>query len=209
MKLTVKGGAAVDPDSGSRTLTAILFIILLFCLTWSRMMVLTGFNCGCSGLENCAHVLDQNGKIYSATLGLVDIVRGTNSYYKLQLLEDDVQKRWGASDCIFLIYLYPWSLSVTEMVFMWFSCDFFMSFLLLYWCRYWVFRSWGRVGTTIGGNKLDTFFDKNSAMDNFRSVYEEKTGNSWTSSNFTKYPNKFYPLEIDYGQVCNFFFFFA
>uniref|UniRef100_A0A8B9LEZ0 Poly [ADP-ribose] polymerase n=1 Tax=Astyanax mexicanus TaxID=7994 RepID=A0A8B9LEZ0_ASTMX len=125
MKLTVKGGAAVDPDSG---------------------------------LGNCAHVLDQNGKIHSATLGLVDIVRGTNSYYKLQLLEDDVQK------------------------------------------RYWVFRSWGRVGTTIGGNKLDKFYDKNSAMDNFRSVYEEKTGNSWTSSSFTKYPNKFYPLEIDYGQ---------
>ncbi|KAJ8009696.1 hypothetical protein DPEC_G00094190 [Dallia pectoralis] len=125
MKMTVKGGAAVDPDSG---------------------------------LENSAHVLDQNGKIFSATLGLVDIVRGTNSYYKLQLLEDDVQK------------------------------------------RYWVFRSWGRVGTTIGGNKLDKFHDKNSAMDNFLGVYEEKTGNAWASSNFTKYPNKFYPLEIDYGQ---------
>lgn len=68
-------------------------------------------------------------------------------------------------------------------------------------CRYWVFRSWGRVGTTIGGNKLDKFHDKNSAMDNFLSVYKEKTGNNWGSSNFTKYPNKFYPLEIDYGQV--------
>uniref|UniRef100_A0AAZ3QHC3 Poly [ADP-ribose] polymerase n=1 Tax=Oncorhynchus tshawytscha TaxID=74940 RepID=A0AAZ3QHC3_ONCTS len=123
MKLTVKGGAAVDPDS---------------CL------------------ENSAHVLDQNGKIFSATLGLVDIVRGTNSYYKLQLLEDDV---------------------------------------------YWVFRSWGRVGTTIGGNKLDKFHDKNSAMDNFLGVYEEKTGNAWGSSHFTKYPNRFYPLEIDYGQI--------
>uniref|UniRef100_A0A668AM42 Poly [ADP-ribose] polymerase n=1 Tax=Myripristis murdjan TaxID=586833 RepID=A0A668AM42_9TELE len=126
MKLTVKGGAAVDPDSG---------------------------------LENSAHVLEQSGKMYSATLGLVDIVRGTNSYYKLQLLEDDVQK------------------------------------------RYWVFRSWGRVGTTIGGNKLDKFHDKNSAMDNFLGVYKEKTGNAWGSTNFTKYPNKFYPLEIDYGQV--------
>ncbi|KAM9355428.1 poly [ADP-ribose] polymerase 1 [Pholidichthys leucotaenia] len=125
MKLTVKGGAAVDPDSG---------------------------------LENSAHVLEQNGKMYSATLGLVDIVRGTNSYYKLQLLEDDVQK------------------------------------------RYWVFRSWGRVGTTIGGNKLDKFHDKNSALNNFLGVYKEKTGNSWGCSNFTKYPNKFYPLEIDYGQ---------
>lgn len=68
-------------------------------------------------------------------------------------------------------------------------------------CRYWVFRSWGRVGTTIGGNKLDKFHDKNSAMDNFLGVYKEKTGNNWSSSNFTKYPNKFYPLEIDYGQV--------
>lgn len=67
--------------------------------------------------------------------------------------------------------------------------------------RYWVFRSWGRVGTTIGGNKLDKFHDKNSAMDNFLGVYKEKTGNNWGSSNFTKYPNKFYPLEIDYGQV--------
>jgi len=38
-------------------------------------------------------------------------------------------------------------------------------------------------------------------MDNFCSVYEEKTGNSWASRNFTKHPNKFYPLEIDYGQV--------
>uniref|UniRef100_A0A3B4A191 Poly [ADP-ribose] polymerase n=1 Tax=Periophthalmus magnuspinnatus TaxID=409849 RepID=A0A3B4A191_9GOBI len=123
MKLTVKGGAAVDPDS-----------------------------------ENSAHVLEQGGKMYSATLGLVDIVKGMNSYYKLQLLEDDVQK-------------------------------------------YWVFRSWGRVGTTIGGNKLDKFHDKNSALDNFLVVYKEKTGNDWSCSNFTKYPNKFYPLEIDYGQT--------
>lgn len=57
------------------------------------------------------------------------------------------------------------------------------------------------MGTTIGGNKLDKFHDKNSAMDNFLGVYKEKTGNNWSSSNFTKYPNKFYPLEIDYGQV--------
>ncbi|XP_077567914.1 poly [ADP-ribose] polymerase 1 [Stigmatopora nigra] len=125
MKLTVKGGAAVDPDSG---------------------------------LENNAHVLEQNGKMYSATLGLVDIVRGTNSYYKLQLLEDDVQK------------------------------------------RYWVFRSWGRVGTTIGGNKLEKVGDKNSALSSFLSVYRDKTGNEWGAADFTKYPTKFYPLEIDYGQ---------
>ncbi|XP_059573331.1 poly [ADP-ribose] polymerase 1 [Alligator mississippiensis] len=125
MKLTVKGGAAVDPDSG---------------------------------LEDSAHVFEKGGKIYSATLGLVDIVKGTNSYYKLQLLEDDRE------------------------------------------IRYWVFRSWGRVGTVIGSNKLEQMPSKEDAIEHFLNLYEEKTGNSWHSKNFTKYPKKFYPLEIDYGQ---------
>ncbi|XP_054835441.1 poly [ADP-ribose] polymerase 1 isoform X3 [Eublepharis macularius] len=125
MKLTVKGGAAVDPDSG---------------------------------LEDSAHVFEKGGKIFSATLGLVDIVRGTNSYYKLQLLEDDRE------------------------------------------IRYWVFRSWGRVGTVIGSNKLEQMPSKEEAIEHFLNLYEDKTGNSWHSKNFTKYPKKFYPLEIDYGQ---------
>uniref|UniRef100_UPI00109F0920 LOW QUALITY PROTEIN: poly [ADP-ribose] polymerase 1 n=1 Tax=Podarcis muralis TaxID=64176 RepID=UPI00109F0920 len=125
MKLTVKGGAAVDPDSG---------------------------------LEDSAHVFEKGGKIFSATLGLVDITKGTNSYYKLQLLEDDRE------------------------------------------IRYWVFRSWGRVGTVIGSNKLEQMPSKEEAIEHFLNLYEEKTGNSWHSKNFTKYPKKFYPLEIDYGQ---------
>lgn len=62
------------------------FSLSFFCLD-------DDFVCLFLGLENSAHVLEQGGKMYSATLGLVDIVRGTNSYYKLQLLEDDVQKR--------------------------------------------------------------------------------------------------------------------
>ncbi|KAG8443845.1 hypothetical protein GDO86_009147 [Hymenochirus boettgeri] len=125
MKLTVKGGAAIDPDSG---------------------------------LEDSCHVLEKEGKIYSATLGLVDITRGTNSYYKLQLIEHDRD------------------------------------------ARYWVFRSWGRVGTVIGSNKLEEMPSKEDAIDHFLNLYQEKTGNVWHSPNFTKYPNKFYPLEIDYGQ---------
>lgn len=40
-------------------------------------------------MEDRCHVFQENGNIYSATLGLVDIVRGANSYYKLQLLKDD------------------------------------------------------------------------------------------------------------------------
>lgn len=68
-------------------------------------------------------------------------------------------------------------------------------------CRYWVFRSWGRVGTVIGSNKLEEMNSKEEAIDHFLNLYQEKTGNAWHSTNFTKYPNKFYPLEIDYGQV--------
>lgn len=67
--------------------------------------------------------------------------------------------------------------------------------------RYWIFRSWGRVGTVIGSNKLERVPSKEDAIEHFMKLYEEKTGNAWHSKNFTKYPKKFYPLEIDYGQV--------
>ena len=80
MKVTVKGAAAVDPESE---------------------------------LEDTHHVLEEGKTIWNAVLGLVDINRGTNSYYKLQLLASDSMK------------------------------------------SYCLFRSWGRVGTTIGGNKTE------------------------------------------------------
>ncbi len=66
-----------------------------------------------SELEDSHHVLEEGGMIFNAVLGLVDIVKGTNSYYKLQLLEKDGGK------------------------------------------QYYIFRSWGRVATTIGGVKTE------------------------------------------------------
>lgn len=45
------------------------------------------------GMEDKTHVLEDKGQLYTAVLGLVDIVRGTNSYYKLQLLEVDNKQR--------------------------------------------------------------------------------------------------------------------
>jgi len=67
--------------------------------------------------------------------------------------------------------------------------------------KWYVFRSWGRVGTTIGGNKTEEFHEKNSALDNFQFLYEEKTGNRWSQrNNFKKVPNKMYPMDLDYGQ---------
>ncbi|CAF3932114.1 unnamed protein product, partial [Rotaria sp. Silwood1] len=84
-----------------------------------------------SGLEETCHVLKdpETGGIFTAVLNMVDVARGTNSYYKMQLLEDD------------------------------------------------------------------------GAIDAFHKVFFDKTGNQWTHrEKFKKFPNKYYPLEIDYGQ---------
>ncbi|KAK7474692.1 hypothetical protein BaRGS_00034057 [Batillaria attramentaria] len=126
MKMTVKGGAAVDPESG---------------------------------LAETAHVLQDKGNLYTAVLGLVDVTRGSNSFYKLQALEGDKTSSW------------------------------------------WLYRAWGRVGTTIGGNKVERCGSKASVIQKFKELYLDKTGNEWENrDNFKKHPNKFFPLEIDYGQ---------
>ena len=76
--------------------------------------------------------------MYNAVLGLVDITRGTNSFYKLQLLESDSGK------------------------------------------SYYLFRAWGRVGTTIGGNKLEASF-----IHSF--VFDHETMNYSTGGVSSKY----------------------
>ena len=60
MKLKLKGGGVVDPDSG---------------------------------LEDVAHVFKVKDTIYSVVLGVVDIQKDRNSYYKLQILESDKGKK--------------------------------------------------------------------------------------------------------------------
>lgn len=69
--------------------------------------------------------------------------------------------------------------------------------------RWWVFRSWGRIGTTIGNDKLEETEDLNDAIAQFDALYEEKTGNRFTAKEFKKVPGCWYPLDIDYGQVSN------
>lgn len=39
-----------------------------------------------------------------------------------------------------------------------------------------MFRAWGRVGTSIGGNKVENFFSEESAIQDFKHHYLEKTG---------------------------------
>ncbi|XP_053691962.1 poly [ADP-ribose] polymerase [Sabethes cyaneus] len=68
---------------------------------------------------------------------------------------------------------------------------------------YWFFRAWGRIGTTIGGNKVeecDTIFD---AIESYRHHFQDKTGNSWEAQCkgvFQKRPGLYYPVDIDYGD---------
>jgi poly [ADP-ribose] polymerase len=67
--------------------------------------------------------------------------------------------------------------------------------------RYWVFRSWGRTGTSIGAHKLESFPDVEDAMENFEKLYFEKTKNSWYNrKNFVKHPGKYNPIEVDYDD---------
>jgi poly [ADP-ribose] polymerase len=65
---------------------------------------------------------------------------------------------------------------------------------------HYVYRKWGRVGTSrIGGDKLEKL-EKVAAIKEFKRLFREKTGNDWESwekqENFEKQPGKFYPVEI-------------
>ncbi|XP_072398728.1 poly [ADP-ribose] polymerase [Diabrotica undecimpunctata] len=67
--------------------------------------------------------------------------------------------------------------------------------------NYWVFRSWGRIGTTIGNTKLQKMDSLYHAKHVFEEVYEEKSGNAWgRRHNFKKIPGRMYPIEMDYGE---------
>ncbi|XP_015184102.1 PREDICTED: poly [ADP-ribose] polymerase [Polistes dominula] len=66
--------------------------------------------------------------------------------------------------------------------------------------KYWLFRSWGRIGTTIGDTKLESM-PLNDCIERFLQLYEEKSGNSWHNrKHFVKVPHKMYPIDIDQGN---------
>lgn len=65
--------------------------------------------------------------------------------------------------------------------------------------RFWIFRSWGRIGTTIGGSKVDDFHTVVDAIDCFKTVYLEKTGNQFDSDrDFVKMSGLMYPIDVQY-----------
>lgn len=66
--------------------------------------------------------------------------------------------------------------------------------------KHWLFRSWGRIGTTIGGTKLDNL-SLEECIEQFESLYEERTGNVWSQrEHFVKVPHKMYPVDVDHGD---------
>ncbi|KAG7202334.1 hypothetical protein KM043_018664 [Ampulex compressa] len=66
--------------------------------------------------------------------------------------------------------------------------------------RYWLFRSWGRIGTTVGSTKLENM-PIDECIQKFETLYEEKTGNKWYEREyFVKVPHKMYPIDVDLGD---------
>ncbi|KAH8262068.1 hypothetical protein KR038_001987 [Drosophila bunnanda] len=112
-----------------------------------------------SGLEDIAHVYVHGKDKYNVVLGLTDIQRNKNSYYKLQLLEADKMS------------------------------------------KYWIFRSWGRIGTTIGNSKIEEFDTIMPALKVFQKIYFDKTRNDFEKrDNFVKITGHMYPIEIQYAD---------
>lgn len=110
-----------------------------------------------SGLDDVAHVYKRENVLYTSVLGLADIKKNKNSYFKLQVLQSDDLR------------------------------------------RYWLFSSWGRIGTKVGDSKKEEFMAPEMACVEFERLYRDKTGNRWNSKDaFKKKAGKFYPIEVDY-----------
>ncbi|GMH02358.1 hypothetical protein Nepgr_004197 [Nepenthes gracilis] len=114
-----------------------------------------------SGMQDTGHILEDGTSIYNTTLNMSDLSTGVNSYYILQVIEED-----NGSDC-------------------------------------YVFRKWGRVGNDKIGNSKIEEMSKSEAIEEFKRLFLEKTGNPWEAwvhkQNFQKRPGRFFPLDIDYG----------
>lgn len=62
---------------------------------------------------------------------------------------------------------------------------------------YWLFKSWGRIGTTIGGNRCNPM-SLEDAIEEFEKLYLEKSGNYWSNrKHFVKMPKMMYPIDVD------------
>lgn len=110
-------------------------------------------------LEETHHVLQEGNILWSTVLTKTDISKNQNSYYKLQVSPSST-----LVDRLFILTFVTVYVQVLE------PDDRPGSYFL--------FRAWGRVGSLRGSNKLEEW-DKETAKAQFRSLYEEKSGNEF------------------------------
>lgn len=66
--------------------------------------------------------------------------------------------------------------------------------------RFFLFRSWGRIGSdTIGGTKIQTFHNVHNCTAEFEALFEEKSGNNFFAKTYVKLPDCMFPMELDYA----------
>ncbi|CAH1644173.1 unnamed protein product [Spodoptera littoralis] len=64
--------------------------------------------------------------------------------------------------------------------------------------EYWLFTSWGRIGTNIGNFDTKKCNSRGGAIKRFEELFREKTQNDWNNrGQFKKVPERYYPLEMD------------
>ncbi|KAK6755153.1 hypothetical protein RB195_013873 [Necator americanus] len=64
---------------------------------------------------------------------------------------------------------------------------------------FYVFRSWGRVGTMIGGTRTEMFRNEENAVEAFEHLFLEKSGNEWENKdNFKKVPGRLGFVDTDF-----------
>uniref|UniRef100_A0A183BU97 Poly [ADP-ribose] polymerase n=1 Tax=Globodera pallida TaxID=36090 RepID=A0A183BU97_GLOPA len=120
----------------------------------------------CDVADTCHVYLDPETKQpWQANLSVVDISRGKNSYYKLQIVKED------------------------------------------YGSNFYLFRSWGRIGTSIGGTKTNAYgTDREDCVGEFKRLFEEKSLNDWESyiaGEFKKKPGGMDILDVDFIEKKN------
>ncbi|KHJ80022.1 Poly(ADP-ribose) polymerase catalytic domain protein [Oesophagostomum dentatum] len=65
---------------------------------------------------------------------------------------------------------------------------------------FYLFRSWGRVGTVIGGTRTESFHNEEDAVRAFQRLFYEKSGNEWENKeNFKKVPGRMDLVDTDFS----------
>lgn len=120
-------------------------------------------------LINKAHVLVDRGqaRVYSEMMTLTDMIKGSNSFYTMHLLESDEKDSSSQNS-------------------------------------FWIFRKWGRIGSNIGGTKIEEFgTNKDKAIKSFCSQYLDKTGNTFGHNRdaFVPKTGKFVRVDVSHKAL--------